>query len=150
VLRLEGFAGAVFGTAPMFEMFYVGDLSDLLPDRALGLAFDRRAAPDFLNTDIVFVRYGSYAAKLNVEYRIPIYHGHRSIYGVDFFASTGVYGLANPEDITDHARGYNGLSAVPIDLTFNLGLKVDTQAGGFTFGISNFLGFIPLRGGASQ
>ncbi len=147
VLRIHGFAGAIFGDAPMFEKFYVGDYSDLLPDRVLDLNFDRRAAPNFLGTDIVEIRYGSYAAKMDAEYRIPLYRGHRSIYGVDFFASTGFYGVANQEDFTNHARGYSGLATVPVDFTFNLGLKIESSAGGFTFGVSNFLGFIPVRGG---
>jgi outer membrane protein insertion porin family len=149
VLQLEGFAGAILGDAPMFEKFYVGDLSDLLPDRVLDLNFDRRAAPNFLNTDIVEIRYGQYAAKINLEYRIPLYRGRRSIYGIDVFASGGLYGIANNEDFVSHARGYNGFATVPIDLTFNLGLRIETSAGGFVFGVSNFLGFIP-RHGVSQ
>jgi outer membrane protein insertion porin family len=148
VLRLDGFAGIIVGDAPMFEMYYVGDLSDLLPDRVLDLAFDRRAAPNFFGTDIVEVRYGAYAAKLDAEYRMPVYRGRRAIFGVDLFASAGVYGLCNQQDLVDPARGYSGFATVPIDFTFNLGVKLDTSAGGFTFGISNFLGFIPFRGGS--
>ncbi|MGH7295402.1 MAG: BamA/TamA family outer membrane protein [Polyangiaceae bacterium] len=146
VLALEGFAGAISGDAPLFERFYVGDLTDLLPDRALDLAFDRRPAPNLLSTDIVENRYGTYAAKLDAVYRIPLYRGTRSIYGVDFFGSFGLYGLANEADFTDHARGYTGLATWPIDLTFNAGLRVDTQAGGFVFGVSNLIGLIPVRG----
>jgi outer membrane protein insertion porin family len=146
VLELDAFAGAVFGTAPMFEKFFVGDLSDLLPDRVLDLAFDRRVAPDFLSTDIALVRYGQYAAKLNAEYRMPLYRGQRSIYGVDLFGSFGVYGLANTEDITNPAQGYTGFATVPIDLTFNLGVRIETSAGGIIFGLSNFLPFVEKRG----
>ena len=152
VLRLEGFLGAVFGDAPLFEKFYVGDFSDFLPDRVLDLNFDRRPAPNFLNTDIVETRYGQYAAKVNAEYRIPLYRGTRSIYGIDFFGSFGVYGVANGVDFSQHARGYSGFGTVPIDLTFNAGLRIDTSAGGFVFAISNLLGFLPVRGteGASR
>ncbi len=146
ILKLEAFGGAIMGDAPLFEKFYVGDLSDLLPDRVLDLAFDRRAAPNFLGTDIVEIRYGQYAAKLSAEYRIPLYRGHRSVYGVDFFTSAGIYGVANAIDLTQHARGYSGLATVPIDLTFNAGLRIETSAGGFTLGVSNFLGFVPVRG----
>jgi outer membrane protein assembly factor BamA len=146
VLQLEGFAGGVFGNAPLFERFYVGDLSDLLPDRVLDLNFDRRPPINYLGTDIVEVRYGNYAAKVDAEYRIPLYRGTRSIYGVDFFGSFGVYGLANEADLVNPARGYRGLRTVPIDLTFNAGLRIETQAGGFVFGISNLVGLIPVRG----
>ncbi|MGH7281932.1 MAG: BamA/TamA family outer membrane protein, partial [Polyangiaceae bacterium] len=148
VLKLEGFAGAIFGDAPMFEKFYIGDFSDLLPDRVLDLTFDRRPAPNFLGTDITEIRYGQYAAKASAEYRIPLYRGHRSIYGADFFASAGVYGVADERDLVDHPRGYSGIGTVPIDLTFNAGFRIETSAGGFVFGVSNFLGFIPVRGTA--
>jgi outer membrane protein assembly factor BamA len=146
VLQLRGFAGAVFGTAPLFERFYVGDLSDLLPDRVLDLAFDRRPAPNLLTTDIVEIRYGNYALKLDAEYRVPVYRGTRSIYGVDLFGSFGIYGLANQDDFIDPPQGYTGFGVWPVDLTFNAGLRIDTQAGGFVFGISNLVGLIPVRG----
>ncbi len=146
VLALDAFVGAIFGNAPIFERFYVGDLTDLLPDRVLDLNFDRRPAPNYLNTDIVEIRYGNYAAKINAEYRIPVYRGTRSIYGVDLFGSFGVFGLANEEDFVARARGYQGFGTVPIGLSFNAGLRIDTQAGGFTIGLSNLLGLIPVRG----
>jgi outer membrane protein assembly factor BamA len=146
VLHLEGFAGGVFGAAPLFERFYVGDLSDLLPDRVLDLNFDRRPAPNLLSTDIVEIRYGNYAAKVDAEYRVPIYRGFRSIYGVDAFASFGLYSVFNEQDISDPARGYRGLATVPLDLTFNAGLRIDTQAGAFVLGVANFVGFVPFRG----
>ena len=42
-------------------------------------------------------------------------------------------------------RGYSGFSKVPLDFTFNVGMKIDTVAGGFSIGIANFIGFIPIR-----
>ena len=147
VLRIEGIFGGVFGVAPLYEKFYVGDYTDLRPHRALDLAFDRRAAPNFFGTSIAEVRYGDYAGRLNFEYRGPLFRGRRSIYGVDFYASAGVYAVANGRDITEPARGYSGFSKVPLDLTFNTGLKADTAAGGFSIGLANILGFIPLRSG---
>jgi outer membrane protein assembly factor BamA len=145
VLRVEGILGGIFGDAPLFEKFYVGDYTDLRPHRALDLAFDRRAAPNFFNTAIAQVRYGDYAARLNTEYRVPVYRGKKSIYGVDFFGSVGLYAVANPRDITSSARGYSGVQAIPFDLTFNLGLRADTAAGGVFIGIANLIGFIPIR-----
>jgi len=145
VLRIEGVFGSIFGQAPLFEKFYVGDYTDLLPHRALDLAFDRRAAPNFFGTTISEVRYGDYAARINAEYRIPMYRGTKSIYGVDFFGSVGLFGVANPRDLTNPASGYSGLARLPIDLTFNLGLRADTAVGGFAIGIANLIGFIPIR-----
>jgi outer membrane protein insertion porin family len=146
VLGLDAFMGGIFGDAPLFERFYVGDFTDLLPDRVLDLNFDRRPAPNYLNTDIVEVRYGNYAARFVGEYRVPLYRGKRSIYGVDLFGSFGVFGVANEQDFVARARGYKGFGTVPIGLTFNAGLRIDTQAGGFVIGVSNLIGLIPVRG----
>lgn len=145
VLRFEAIAGAIFGEAPVFEKFYVGDFTDLRPHRVLDLSFDRRQAPNFFNTAIAGTRYGDYAARINTEYRIPIYRGHRSIYGIDVFGSTGLYAVVEQRDIERPISGYRGLRRVPIDLTFNLGLRIDTSIGGFGFGIASLLGFIPVR-----
>jgi outer membrane protein assembly factor BamA len=146
VLRLEMFAGAIAGNAPFFEQYYVGDFSDFLPSRVLGVNFDRRPAPNFLGTDIVEVRYGQYAFKLAGEYRVPLFRGHRSIYGIDFFASMGIYGVAGKRDIVSPPVGYSGFAQVPLDLTGNFGFRMDTSAGGFVFAFSNVLGFVPVRG----
>ncbi|HVJ21328.1 MAG TPA: BamA/TamA family outer membrane protein [Polyangiaceae bacterium] len=146
VVRLELFGGAITGDAPFFEQFYVGDFSDFLPDRVLDLNFDSRPPPNFLSTDIVEVRYGDYAFKLGAEYRIPLYRGRRSIYGIDLFGSGGVYGVAGERDLTDPPTGYSGLALIPIDVTANVGFRMDTSAGGFVFAFSNVLGFIPVRG----
>jgi outer membrane protein insertion porin family len=146
VLRLELFAGAISGNAPFFEQYYVGDFSDFLPSRVLGVNFDRRPARNFLGTDIVEVRYGKYAFKLAGEYRIPLFRGHRSIYGIDLFGSAGIYGVAGSRDITSPPEGYSGLAQIPVDLTGNIGFRMDTSAGGFVFAFSNVLGFVPVRG----
>lgn len=145
VLRWEGIVGGVFGDAPLFEKFYIGDYTDLRPHRALDLAFDRRPAPNFFGTQIGEVRYGDTAARLNTEYRWPVYRGRRSIYAVDFFASVGLYSVAAAEDWARPPRGYRGLARVPVDLTFNFGMRADTAAGGVSIGIANLIGFIPVR-----
>lgn len=146
VLRLSAFAGAITGNAPFFEQYYVGDFSDFLPDRVLGVTFDHRYPKNFLGTSIVEVRYGKYAFDANAEYRIPLYRGHHTVFGIDFFGSGGLYGVASDRDLTHPPRYYSGFARVPVDVTFNLGLRMDTSAGGFVFAFSNVLGFLPVRG----
>lgn len=147
IISLQGMVGAVAGDAPFFEKFYVGDFSDLLPDRVLGLNPDRRQPPNYLGTDIVEVRYGDYAARLQAEYRIPFYSGRDAVYGIDFFAAAGIYGVATKRDFDAPPSGYTEYERVPIDLTYNLGLRVETYIGGFSVGFSNLLGLLPARGG---
>ena len=146
VLRLSAFAGAIAGDAPFFEQYYVGDFSDFLPDRVLGVSFDRRFPKNFLGTEIVEVRYGKYALELGGEYRIPLYRGHHTIFGIDFFGSGGFYSVASDRDLTHPPSAYSGFARFPLDVTANLGFRMDTSAGGFVFAFSNVLGFLPIQG----
>ena len=91
-----------------------------------------------------------FAAKLEAEYRIPVYAGRGSIYGVDLFGAAGLYGLATRREFTDAPTGYDGFARVPVDVTYNLGLRVDTAVGGVTLAFSNLLGLIPARRGARK
>ncbi len=147
VLRLELLGGAIAGDAPFFEQYYAADFSDFLPTRVLGLNFDRRASPNFLGTAIAETRMGHYVGKLAAEYRIPLYRGHRSVFGIDLFGSAGAYVLARAGDLEVAPGGYSGFSLVPVDLTANLGVRMDTSAGGFVFALSNVIGFVPMRSG---
>ncbi|HEU5074327.1 MAG TPA: BamA/TamA family outer membrane protein [Polyangiaceae bacterium] len=144
VIRLEMFGGAISGDAPFFEQYYVGDFSDFLPSRILGVNFDRRPPPNFLGTQIVEVRYGEFAAKIGAEYRLPLYRGHRSIFGIDLFGSGGIYSVFGQREIESPASGYEGAERIPVDLTANVGFRMDTAAGGFVFAFSNVLYFIPV------
>jgi outer membrane protein insertion porin family len=147
VVSLEGEFGAIAGDAPFFEQFYVGDYTDLLPDRVLGLNPDRRQPPNFFGTNVIEVRYGDYAARLEGEYSIPLYRGGGAIYGIDFFGGAGLYAVATREDFTDPASGYEGASRVPLDLTYNAGLRFETYVGGFSFAVANLVGLLPPKRG---
>ena len=141
VLSLFGFVGLIAGNAPFIDQYYVGDLSDFRPGRILGLSFDDRPAPNFLGTAVEETRYGDFAAKVTAEYRIPLYRGSRSVYGVDFFAGGGLFALADHRQFDRPPRNRRGLELLPIDLTASLGLKLDTSLGGFAFSVSNLVGF---------
>ena len=147
VLKLQMFAGVETGEGvPFFEQYYVNDFTDFRAPRMLGLNFERRPPPNIFNTVIGEQRYGQYAAKLGLEYRIPAYRGSRSIYGIDFFMSAGLWALISQRDLTNMPTEYSGLRRMPVDLTANVGFRMDTSAGGISFAFSNILGFIPVRG----
>ena len=147
VISLQSQIGVVHGDAPFFERFYVGDFAEALPGRILGINPDRRQPPNLFNTAIEEVRYGDYAARLLTEYRVELYKGHSSIYGIDLFGRVGLYSVMSHRDLTDAATGYEGPARAPIDLTYNLGLRIETEVGGFSLGFSNLLGLLPARGG---
>lgn len=142
VLRLGGFAGVVFGRSPFFYKFYASDLSDLIPSRALELNLDRSPPPNLLNTAIAEMQAEDLAARIDVGYSIPLYRGGGGFYALDAYFLAGVYALMARRDVTVAIPGYTGFSRIPIDLTFDLGVRMDTSIGVFQFGISNVLGFV--------
>lgn len=145
VVSADVLIGAIAGDAPLFEKYYAGDLTDFQPGRLLGLNFDPRPAPDFLGTAVKDVRHAEYAFQIGGEYRIPVYRGVRSVFAIDFFAAVGGFVLATRRELVKPSSRFDGLARVPFDLTGNLGFRLDTNLGGFTFAFSNVLGFLPVR-----
>ncbi len=143
-LRLNAFGGVVSGSAPLFERFNVGDLSDLLPDRVLGLTVDQRPAPNLLGTRIGGNRWGTVAAKLDVDYAFRLYRGGSAIESVDLYVGAGAYWLDDPAQLLASAQPPVDRSW-PIDLTFDAGIRMVSNVGVFGFGVSNWLGLFPTE-----
>jgi hypothetical protein len=144
VLRVHAQGGVLAGEAPLFERFYVGDLSDLLPDRVLGLTVDQRSAPNLLGTRIGANRWGTVSAKLGADYTFKIYRGGASVESVDLYLGAGLYLLDDPAQLAAAARPRTDRT-VPLDLTFDGGVRVVTNVGVFGFGLSNWLGLFPAE-----
>ncbi|MBN1652790.1 MAG: BamA/TamA family outer membrane protein [Deltaproteobacteria bacterium] len=143
VFSVGVYLGAIYDDAPFFYRFYVSDLSDLIPSRILELNLDHRGAPNFLSTSIEAMRREEIAGKIDVEYNLPLHRGGGGFRGVDAYGRIGLYSLASWEDLRYAIRGYDGLARIPLDLTFDLGIRADTTVGVFTFGVSTLVGFIP-------
>jgi hypothetical protein len=142
VLGIHGFAGAIFGDAPYFEQFFVGDLNQLLPPRALGINFSTLPSRNFLDTTVASHRYEPFAARLLVEYAVPLWRRRHLVYRGDAFAAFGAFALGNLDDLRQRDVSFG--RAIPADLTADLGLRFDTYVGIFTFSIGNLLGRIPF------
>ncbi len=136
-LGFHVFAGAIAGDAPYFDRFFVGDLNLLLPRRALGINFSTQPSPNLLDSNIAHHRYDNYAGRLLVEYAIPIWRQRGLVYGGDAFVAVGLLTMASDEDFI--APGPFSLRSLPIDLTGDLGLRLDTYVGVFTISIANAL-----------
>lgn len=143
-LRFGVYAGAIFGDAPFFYLFHVGDLTDFIPSRYLDMQLDRRRAPNLLNTAIDAMLQQELATRLDVQYELPLFRGTRGLRALNAYVNVGIIALANTRDLTVSIPGYDGFSQLPVDLTLDLGLRFDTRAGVFQLGFSNLLGFIDL------
>lgn len=138
VLAFHGFAGAAFGDIPYFEQFFVGDLNMLLPPRALGINFATLPSRNFLETGVADKRYESFAVRTLVEYAIPMWRRRGFFYRGDAFVAFGAFALASGDDL--RVRDVSVGRAFPIDLTADLGIRLDTYIGIFTVSIANGLG----------
>lgn len=143
-LRLGLFAGAAVGETPFFYKFYVADLSDLIPSRVLELNLDRRAPPNLLDTSVREMRAQELAGRLDLEYSLWVYQSHDDIRGVILYGLVGAYALLDRDDLRVAIPGYAGFARVPIDLTFDIGVRLDTVVGVFELGFSTLLGFVSL------
>ncbi|MBX3247886.1 MAG: BamA/TamA family outer membrane protein [Myxococcales bacterium] len=142
-LRLSFFGGGIIGDAPFFHLFHIADLTDLVPGRMLEMQLDRRPAPNLLNTAIATMRAEEVAARLDVQYELPLYRNRRRGFrGLDAYVNVGVLMLADWRDLRVAVPGYVGISRAPLDLTFDIGLRMDTRVGTFQLGFSTLLGFL--------
>jgi outer membrane protein assembly factor BamA len=140
VLGIHGYLGGIWGNAPYFDRFFVGDLNQLLPPRALGLNFSTQPSHDLLGTSIATHRYDNLAGRALVEYAIPIWSRHGLLYRGDAFAAFGMFAVSNPDDLRHRALS----RAVAMDLTADLGIRLDTTIGIFTLSVANAIGRIPF------
>jgi hypothetical protein len=145
-LHLGLLIGSIFGTAPLYERYFIGDLSDQMHTRVLDLNFSHAPPPNVFRNATEEMQYESLAGRLDLEYIVPLYRGRSVVYGLDFFVLVGLYSLGSIEDFRSPPAGYVG-GAFPFDFTVDLGFRLDTTAGIFGFSFSNLLGLIPFSEG---
>jgi outer membrane protein insertion porin family len=144
VLKGEAYSGLILGDAPFFERFYIGDLSDVIPDRQLEVAPSVGGSPDLFNSGISRERYSDVAFRLGGEFAVPLRRDVEDgiyIYGLQAYIGAGLFGMATRQEllIRDASRPFG----IPVDITFDAGLRVDTVVGVFGLSFSNAIGIIP-------
>ncbi|MDD9944865.1 MAG: BamA/TamA family outer membrane protein [Myxococcales bacterium] len=150
LLQLGTFVGSVFGRAPFFYHFYSADLSDLLPSRQLELNLDHRRTHNLLGTAIREMDQEELAARVDLEYQLPILRGGAFVRSLDAYFGVGMFLLSRREDLRVAIPGYTGLARVPVDVTFDVGVVADTDYGLFRVGFSSLIGFLPDLGRGAQ
>jgi len=135
-IALVGGGGVLVGTPPVFDRFYAGDLSPLLTPRPLDLVVTTAAPLDVFGTGADERPDGTvfFAGRVEYAYRI-LENAKRPLYGGQLFITAGLLGLG---DLSGDRAG------MAIDLTANLGLRLDTQIGVFELSLGNGLGRLPL------
>lgn len=132
VVRFDAFVGGLYGAAPFFERYFVGDLHPYIPARAMGLNFSHRRGPVLLDGDLGAARYETLAGRVGVEYRVPLGEGpHREPYGVEFFVGAALVSLLSPDEPAAFEE------APPFDLAVDVGLRFETEIGVMGLSVGN-------------
>jgi len=142
IVGVHVFGGALFGTAPIFDRFYVGDLNLLLPPRVFGIPFSTQPSRNLLGTAIDDHRYDTFAGRVVVEYAVPLWRRHKLIYSGDAFIAFGAFGMGSRGAFLASDR--TGFARWPVDLTGDFGVRFDTMIGVFSASFANALGRIPF------
>jgi outer membrane protein insertion porin family len=142
IVGIHLYLGALWGNAPYFDRFFVGDLNQLLPPRALGLNFSTQPSRDFLGTGADAHRYGDLAGRVLVEYAVPIWRRHGLLYRGDAFAAFGAFAVSDRGAFSSSEVSLG--RAIAADLTADLGIRLDTYIGIFTLSVANAIGRIPF------
>lgn len=142
VVSMHLTGGLVLGDAPLFDQLHVADLNRLLAPRMLGMVVATRPARDFLGTNTADQRYGQVGGSVEVQYTYRLFRRRKHIYGGDLFVGAGLWGLARTEAL--RVRDQSLYRALPIDLFFDAGLRVDTEIGIFELTFANAFGRVPL------
>ena len=117
--------------------------ADELPRRTTGLVLTPTqllvsvGLPDLFGPEDRERLKSGFVTRVLVEYAIPVWRRRGIVYGGDFFAAVGLLGMASDGDLSP--PGGLTWSKVPVDLTGDLGLRLDTYVGIFTISIANAL-----------
>ena len=153
VVRFELFGGYIYGDAPFFERFFVGDVSALVPSRDLDLNFASRPSADLFRTGAGELAYETVLAGGTVEYGVPIFQGKAPLYRVEFFLGAGVFGMTTPGDLPGSRDVSLGVQSprdgpdarvFPVDMTFDVGFRAETPIGVFGLSFANALALVPF------
>ena len=131
-VRADAFFGLIYGKTPYFNKFFRSDLDISPPRRLLGL--------DFYKDN----EFGDFAVSLGAEYNVPILSTdgpfYRFVAFVAFDATmTGSIAEYFPlKDPDQEDRKQKTKIDLPIDLTFDIGIRVDTYIGVFRLSVSYF------------
>ncbi|MDX2020148.1 MAG: BamA/TamA family outer membrane protein [Deltaproteobacteria bacterium] len=135
---LHAFGGLIHGNAPYFDRFFVADLNQLLPPRALGQNFSTLPSYNFFDNGIGEHRFADYAGRVMLEYSVALWRGRGFFYRADLFTGVGLFALTQAHDL--RLRSGSIYDALPVDATADFGVRLDSAIGIFNLSVANFLG----------
>ena len=125
IIGFHVFGGALLGGAPIFDRFFIGDMNLFLPPRALGMNFSTQPSRDLLGTSIAGHRYDNFAGRL-LRVRRAVAAAQESA-GLQRRRLHRARRLRNGQPRALSRSHALRLSAWPLDVTGDLGVRLDTD-----------------------
>lgn len=140
LLRIGTFLGGILGDAPFFEKFFYNDFYDLAPARIGILNPSSRGAFDIFSTGAKSLSYEDFLARLSISYAWqPIEQR------VEFFGLvSAIWANSDKDEFIQIANKNNAKRDVfPVDMSFNLGVRMRTEYGLFSLTLAHIFNLIP-------
>ncbi|MBR4984688.1 MAG: BamA/TamA family outer membrane protein [Proteobacteria bacterium] len=134
VLRIDTFGGALFGDAPFFEKFFFNDFYAMAPGRIHYLNPSNCGAYDLFGTGASSLSYEDFLFHLALTYAWQPFVRRLELF---------VTAAATYADTPSHGRRVLGIDSratrgtFPVDMSFNLGVRVKTDYGLISVSLSN-------------
>lgn len=139
VLRLHSFGGMLYGDAPFFEKFFFNDFNDLTPSRIHRLNPSHRGVYDLFKTGASSLGYEDFIAYLALSYAWQLIPGKLEIYALVGAAwANSLY----PKSLYLGVQPRQEREYFPVDMTFDLGLRLKSDYGFFQFSLGNVANFM--------
>jgi outer membrane protein insertion porin family len=135
VISVHGRGGVIFGEPPFFDRFAIGEWNKLLPAPVLDLWVSTRGSRDLFRSGIDEILRGNVAVAGEIEYAHRLFRRAGPFYGGDLYLGVGFFGLGQLGGLD---RG------LPLGLTLDAGLRLDTAVGIFELGLANAIGRVPF------
>ncbi|MBO4349845.1 MAG: BamA/TamA family outer membrane protein [Proteobacteria bacterium] len=139
VIRLNSFAGMLYGEPPFFEKYFFNDFNDLVPSRIHRLNPSDRGAYDLFGTGASGLGYEDFLVHFAVSYAWQILPQSLEIFAL--VGATWANSL-EPKDFYLGVKPRHDREYFPADMTFNFGFRYKCDYGIFLFSLGNIANFV--------
>lgn len=139
VIRLNSFAGMLYGESPFFEKYFFNDFNDLVPSRIHRLNPSDRGAYDLFGTGASGLGYEDFLVHFAVSYAWQILPQTLEIFAL--VGATWANSL-DPKTIYLGVKPRHEREYFPADMTFNFGFRYKCDYGIFLFSLGNIANFV--------
>lgn len=140
ILRISTFLGGIWGDAPFFEKFFFNDFYDLAPSRIGVLNPSSRGAFDIFGTGAKSLSYEDFLARLSLSYAWQPLEQRVEFFGL----VSAIWANSDKVSLIQIAnKNYKKPEIFPVDMSFNLGVRMRTEYGLFSLTLAHIFNLIP-------